>query len=652
MKGDHKKRSNSALRSNGSRNEPQGPILELEKADRNNLPKIDVTMSGSFDVTSLLDTHLGKVLQVIPIPALFLDPRMRIVYLNRASHTLTGENVNALGMSFLVFFPEPSSRLAIESAIGRVFSTRTSQVIESSMCSEYTSIYARIHLRSVRREIGRFILVMMEDLSAEKKLVEMMTDNRNKLEGLVRERTLELETSNTKLRSEIALRKATEKHLKASDLLFETAIQSIGDGIFVKDSFHRYVHANPALEILFGVIPNSLVGKTDAEIFTSSEVSSIAELEERVLGGDVVETERTVVIKGVISVLSEMRAPLKDGDGKVVGVCGVVRDVTERKTDCNTPQCGPEPETASVSMSEALDLAMIAAKTDSTILLLGETGSGKDHLARFIHCNSRRSSGPFITLNCAAIPTELMESELFGHEVGAFTGAVRRKRGQVELAEGGTLVLNEIAELPLVLQAKLLGFLDHRIFNRVGGEKEVMSNIRLITATNRDLSAEAASGRFRMDLFHRINVIPITVPPLRERVEDIPRLARQILVELCGHLGIPEIKTLTPLAEMGLKHYGWPGNVRELRNVLEHSLILMPPNSASLNLIGFPRTKVLGKGTVGLSSNKNLNQIIRDVKSSLIQEALRIHSRHVSRTATGNNAADVRQEHPFLALLL
>jgi PAS domain S-box-containing protein len=622
MKGNHQKPPNPDSLPNDNGSDPQDPISELDNADRRNLSKIDITLSGSFDVTSLQDTHLGKVLQIIPIPALFLDSNNRMVYLNRSSRTLTGENFNALGMSFLVFFPEPSSRSVVESAIGRVFSTRASQVIESIVCSEYATVYARIHLRSVRREIGRFILVMIEDLSAEKKLLEIMEDNHDRLESLVRERTLELETTNNKLRSEITLRKTTEKHLEASDILFETVIQCIGDGIFVKDSTHKYVHANPALERLFGVIPNSLIGKSDSEVFCSREASAIEELEQRVLGGDVVDTEKAVIINGVISVLNEVRAPLRDGEGKVVGVCGVVRDVTERKMDCNTPQHAPEEATASASMREAIDLALTVAKTDSTILLLGETGCGKDYLARFIHQNSNRILGPFITLNCAAIPIDLMESELFGHELGAFTSAVRHKRGQVELAEGGTLVLNEIGELPLSLQAKLLSFLDHRVFSRVGGEKDRRANIRLITATNKDLAAEVAAGRFRMDLFHRINVFPVTIPPLRKRVEDIPLLSRQILEELCSYLGIPEIPTLAPSIELALKHYSWPGNVRELRNVLERSLILKPSNSTSLSITGLPGTNVLPKGPVNLLGNKTLNQIVRDVKSSLIQEAL------------------------------
>ncbi len=169
-------------------------------------------------------------------------------------------------------------------------------------------------------------------------------------------------------------------------------------------------------------------------------------------------------------------------------------------------------------------------------MLLGESGSGKDYLARYIHNHSKRAGGPYFSVNCAAIAAQLAESELFGHEKGSFTGAQGRKRGLLELAEGGTLLLNEIGELSLPLQAKLLTFLDTKKFTRVGGEKEISVNARLIAATNRDLQKEVEAGRFRNDLFYRINVMTITVPPLRERREDLPILTREILSQLHAEL--------------------------------------------------------------------------------------------------------------------
>jgi DNA-binding NtrC family response regulator len=206
--------------------------------------------------------------------------------------------------------------------------------------------------------------------------------------------------------------------------------------------------------------------------------------------------------------------------------------------------------------------------------MLGESGSGKDHLARYIHDHSKRAGGLYFSINCAAVAPELAESELFGHERGAFTGARSRKRGLLELAEGGTLLLNEIGELSLHQQAKLLTFLETKKFTRVGGEREVDVNARLMAATNRDLEDAVKDGSFRKDLFYRLNVLPITVPPLRERRSDIPMLVQEFVHDLCEEMQLTEQPIITPSTMKAFQAYQWPGNVRELRNVLERALIL------------------------------------------------------------------------------
>jgi two-component system response regulator AtoC len=278
-------------------------------------------------------------------------------------------------------------------------------------------------------------------------------------------------------------------------------------------------------------------------------------------------------------------------------------------------------------MQSTIKKALLAAKGNATVLLTGESGTGKDYLAKYIHKNSDRSNGPYFSINCAAISPGLAESELFGHEKGAFTGAVARKRGMLELAEGGTLLLNEIGELPLPLQAKLLTFLDTRKFTRVGGEKEISVNARLIAATNKDLAKEVETGSFRKDLFYRINIISIEVPPLRQRREDIPLLVKQLLSKLDPEFGPKPPLRMEPEIMDALKKYDWPGNVRELRNVLERALILSHGEKTSLSLLGLPQVEHSvdeDKASFSLffPSDKSLNEITQDLKRFLVNEAL------------------------------
>jgi len=221
---------------------------------------------------------------------------------------------------------------------------------------------------------------------------------------------------------------------------------------------------------------------------------------------------------------------------------------------------------------DLLALADRAAATDATVLIIGESGSGKELLARRIHRMSRRAEGPFIAVNCAAIPESLAESELFGHERGAFTGANQRRIGRFEQADGGTLLLDEIGELSEAVQAKLLRALEERTVERVGGSTPVKIDIRLVAATNRHLETEVEAGRFRQDLFFRLNVVRLEIPPLREREGDLDLLIPSLLESASKRLGIRPKPLSTPALEM-LRRHPWPGNVRELRNVLERAMI-------------------------------------------------------------------------------
>jgi two-component system response regulator FlrC len=234
-------------------------------------------------------------------------------------------------------------------------------------------------------------------------------------------------------------------------------------------------------------------------------------------------------------------------------------------------ESGPIAESA--AMQTTLEMARRVAVTDATVLLTGESGVGKEVLARYLHRQSKRQGGPFIAVNCAAIPDTLLEATLFGHEKGAFTGANQASAGKFEQAQGGTLLLDEVTEMPLALQAKLLRVLQEREMERVGGKQTIALDIRVIATSNRDLQAAVAAGHFRADLYYRLQVFPIRIPPLRERQADILPLAAHLLAQHCQQMGLP-LKRLDAAASHTLWAYPWPGNVRELENALQRAAIL------------------------------------------------------------------------------
>ncbi|MBN2420493.1 MAG: sigma-54-dependent Fis family transcriptional regulator [Deltaproteobacteria bacterium] len=232
------------------------------------------------------------------------------------------------------------------------------------------------------------------------------------------------------------------------------------------------------------------------------------------------------------------------------------------------------------SMEKLLQMAKKIAPSRSTVLIRGETGVGKEVMARYIHENSDRKDGPFIAVNCAALPENLLESELFGHEKGAFTGAVNRKKGKFELASGGTLLLDEISEMAVSIQAKLLRVLQEREIDRVGGQYTIPVDTRVIATTNRELEDEIKEGNFRSDLYYRLNVVPLLLPPLRERADDIGPLGDFFLEKHCSLNNVP-LKTLLPDAVSYLKTKEWPGNIREFENLIERSTLLVDSENIS-----------------------------------------------------------------------
>lgn len=279
----------------------------------------------------------------------------------------------------------------------------------------------------------------------------------------------------------------------------------------------------------------------------------------------------------------------------------------------------------SQALERVLKQARSVAATSATVLLSGENGTGKEMLARAIHQESPRANGPFVAVSCAALPEALIESELFGHEKGAFTSATQSHKGRFELADGGTLFLDEIGDLSAAVQVKLLRVLQEREFERVGGTKTLTVNIRLIAASNRDLEKEVSQGRFRQDLYFRLNVVPLHLPPLRERPEDIPILAAHFAAKSAQKYGQPTPELAPELVEV-LVDYDWPGNVRELENLIERLVVLSSSSTLGLEFVPEKMLRALPGTTPG--DENTLEGAVQAVKRKMIVNALQ---------AEGNN---------------
>ncbi len=259
---------------------------------------------------------------------------------------------------------------------------------------------------------------------------------------------------------------------------------------------------------------------------------------------------------------------------RALGQTGLKRELAFLRTrDRAVSRDHDRPLGRSESWRQVLEMAEMVAPTDTSVLLMGESGTGKEEVAKHIHRTSRRASGPFVPVNCAAIPTDLFESEFFGHRRGAFTGALEDRVGRFKVAHQGTLLLDEVDALPAVAQAKVLRVLQDGRFERVGDSRPTRVDVRLISASNSDLAAEVEAGRFRADLFYRLNVMTIHIPPLRERPEDVRVLAQAFLEEAAAQMG-RDFREIEPEALAALEAYPWPGNVRELRNVIERGVVL------------------------------------------------------------------------------
>lgn len=308
--------------------------------------------------------------------------------------------------------------------------------------------------------------------------------------------------------------------------------------------------------------------------------------------------------------------------------------------------------TKSPKMKAVYEKVKAVANTSSTVLLTGETGVGKSLIAKLIHDHSIRKNEALVSLHCGAIPESLIESELFGHEKGSFTGAIRRKLGRFEIANGGTIFLDEIGTISASTQIKLLQVLQDSIFQRVGGESDIKVDVRVIAATNEDLKRLVEDKSFRADLFYRLNVFPIEIPPLRERKEDISHLCLHLIKSLNRRYN-KNISQISELAEQALTHYSWPGNIRELENVIERAYII--EKSTTLSAESLP-TEILeqdpSNAIIPMDINRSLaevrNQAIEDVERQYLKEVLTMHQGKINETAR-TAGVGVRQIHKLMS---
>lgn len=396
------------------------------------------------------------------------------------------------------------------------------------------------------------------------------------------------------LESDFIMNEASEIH-GVDKLLHENALmqerlqmilESVQDGICVVDRSGEVTYVNPSYLRIVHKTPEMVVGQNVFK--TAADGNRCAVLRSGIarIGSIRHKKDGTTIVANVNPIFV---------DGEIAGVVSVIKDITEIQTlmerlsqvsakaeyleqellrTKKTAQAFANYIGKSGKVVDVLALASKAADSSANVLIRGESGTGKEVIAEGIHYASGRRRGPFIRVNCGAIPGALLESELFGHEKGAFTGAVRRKLGKFELANHGTIFLDEIGELDKNLQVKLLRVLQQKEFDRVGGEETIHVDVRIIAATNRDLEAMVREGTFRDDLYYRLNVIPIILPPLRDRPDDIPLLVEHF-IEKISKENKKDVRGITPDAMQMFMHYRWPGNVRELENVIERVITLM-----------------------------------------------------------------------------
>jgi len=425
-------------------------------------------------------------------------------------------------------------------------------------------------------------------------------------------------------------RKRAEEKLRQSEEHLRTITDTIRQSIVVTAPDGTTLYANRVALDTTGLTQDVVKnGEFFLRAFHPDDVERVrAERQERLLSGAPFDLEMRLFKNGQYRWQLIQYNPLKDEQGQIVRWYATATDINDQKKteerlhnenvvlreEIDRSSMFGEIVGSSNPVRQLLKQVEKVAPSDSTVLILGETGTGKELVARALHRRSKRASRPFIRVNCAAIPQSLIASELFGHEKGAFTGALQRRVGRFEAANGGTLFLDEIGDLPMETQIALLRVLQEREFERVGSNHPISVDIRLIAATNRDLPAAVAAGTFRQDLFYRLNVFPIAVPPLRERTEDI-RLLVEYFVGRFAKEGGKTIRHISKQTLVHLKGYRWPGNLRELQNVVERAVILSETDTLVVDDSWL-------KGEAAESSQKRGLSALADREVKMIEAAL------------------------------
>ena len=402
----------------------------------------------------------------------------------------------------------------------------------------------------------------------------------------------------------------------------DSILESISDGVFTVDGEWRITSFNRAAEQITGISRTDAVGRSCSDVFRASMCETECALRHTIETGTPVvnRTAFIIDIDGKRIPISVSTALLRDADGKVAGGAETFRDLSLieelRKEISGRFQVG-DIFSRSESMRRVLDVLPRIAESESTILIQGETGTGKELVARAIHGLSGRRDGPFVAVNCGALPDTLLESELFGYKAGAFTGASKDKPGRFALASRGTLFLDEIGEVSPALQVRLLRVLQEKQYEPLGATRTEEANVRIVAATNRDLAAQVESGAFRQDLYYRINVMKLELPPLCKRREDIPLLVEHF-VSVFNAVQNKRVTGVSPDVLAVLTAHHFPGNVRELQNILEHAFVLC--HEGQIELSHLPAEIVPVSYCTG--HKRRMQDVVTAVEAQTIHEAL------------------------------